>query len=183
MKILAIDPGNTKTGWCIYDTSTHKVLDKGITENYGFKLWIKSAIENKLFDCVGLEMIISYGMSVGQDVFETCLYIGMIMQIMDDAFKDCTLINRRQVKQAICNNGKAKDSHIRQALIDQFPLSGGGKTPQIGTKKEPGPLYGVTAHIWAALAVGITLAKDLGKYNPPINNNLTGFMAENNKKF
>lgn len=183
MKILAIDPGNTKTGWCIYDTSNHKIVDKGITDNYGLKLWIKSAIENRLFDCVALEMIASYGQAVGRDIFETCLYIGQLMQIMDDAFKDCTLVYRRDVKIAICNNGRAKDKNIRQALIDQFSPIGGGTTPQLGTKKQPGPLYGVTSHIWAALGVGITHAKDLGKYNPPIDNSLTGFMAENNKKF
>jgi hypothetical protein len=55
-------------------------------------------------------------------------------------------------------NQRAKDPNIRQALLDIFPGTGGGATPQIGTKAKPGPLYGVTSHAWSALAVAITVA-------------------------
>ena len=41
-------------------------------------------------------------------------------------------------------------ANIRQALLD---LIG----PQ-GTKKAPGPTYGVRSHEWAALAVAVTVA-------------------------
>jgi hypothetical protein len=40
---------------------------------------------------------------------------------------------------------RAKDANIRQALID--------KLGAVGTKKAPGPLYGISGHLWAALAV------------------------------
>jgi len=43
---------------------------------------------------------------------------------------------------------KAKDANIRQALID--------KLGPVGTKKSPGPLWGVKSHIWSALAVAVT---------------------------
>ena len=56
----------------------------------------------------------------------------------------------------LCGNNSAKDSNVRQALIDRFPRSGGGKTPQIGTKGDPGPLYGIKKDEWAALGVAIT---------------------------
>ena len=173
MKILAIDPGTLKTGWVIYDTKSHTILDKGITENYGLKLYIKSNIGESVFDSVAIEMIASYGMPVGREVFETCLYIGQLMQMMDDAYVPCKLIFRREVKQAICHNGKAKDPQIRQALIDEFPKTGGGKKPQIGNKNQPGRLYGITSHIWAALGVAITHAKENKKYNPDINKDLS----------
>jgi hypothetical protein len=173
MKIFAIDPGTDKSGWVLYDTKTHSILDKGITDNYGLKLYIKSNIGEGLFGSVAIEMIASYGMPVGREVFETCLYIGQIMQMMDDAFIPCKLIYRREVKDAICHNGKAKDPQIRQALIDEFPKTGGGNKPQIGTKKEQGRLYGVTSHIWAALGVAITHAKNENKYNPDINKDLS----------
>jgi len=58
----------------------------------------------------------------------------------------------------LCKNNRAKDANIRQALLDRFPATGGGKAPQIGTKKQPGPLYGVTSHLWSALAVAVTWA-------------------------
>ena len=50
-----------------------------------------------------------------------------------------------------CNSVQAKDGNIRQALIDRF----GGKEGAIGKKKTPGPLYGVHAHEWPALAVAV----------------------------
>lgn len=174
MKVLAIDPGTLKSGWVLYDTKTHTVLDKGITDNYGLKLWVKSNLEEGLFTSVAIEMIASYGQAVGREVFETCLYIGQLMQIMDDHYIPCQLIFRREVKDLICHNGKAKDANIRQALIDEFPREGGGKQPQIGTKKEPGRLYGVTSHIWAALGVAITHAKKENKYSPDIEKDMSG---------
>lgn len=48
------------------------------------------------------------------------------------------------------------------ALLDLFPRTGGGATPQIGTKAKPGPLYGVSSHAWAALGVAVTAKHQLG---------------------
>jgi hypothetical protein len=63
-----------------------------------------------------------------------------------------TLMVRRDVKMHICGQMKAKDSNIRAALIDRF----GGKERAIGRKASPGPLFGITADRWAALALAIT---------------------------
>jgi hypothetical protein len=65
-------------------------------------------------------------------------------------------IDRFAVRQAICHNGQARDSWIRRALIDQFPPTGGGACPQIGTKKKPGPLHGFKKDMWSALAIALT---------------------------
>jgi hypothetical protein len=59
---------------------------------------------------------------------------------------------RATVKAHLCRSAKAKDSNVRQALIDLF----GGKENAIGTKKTPGPLYGISGDVWAALAVAVT---------------------------
>lgn len=47
---------------------------------------------------------------------------------------------------------------VRKALLDLFPRTGGGATPQVGTKAKPGPLYGISTHAWAALGVAVTVA-------------------------
>lgn len=33
------------------------------------------------------------------------------------------------------------------------------KTIQVGTMKQPGPLYGMSSHVWSALAVALTVGK------------------------
>ena len=52
--------------------------------------------------------------------------------------------------------GGWSDPNVRQAIIDLFPPTGGGKCAQIGTKGQPGPLYGVSSHAWPALGVALT---------------------------
>jgi hypothetical protein len=147
--ILAIDPGTTESGYCIYDGQI--VLESGVLPNQD----VISMIRIDDCDRLCIEMIASYGMAVGREVFETCVWIGRFQQAWrePDAVE---LVYRRDVKLHLCGSPKAKDANIRQALLDLFPRTGGGKTPQIGTKSQPGPLYGVSSHAWPALGVAIT---------------------------
>ena len=98
------------------------------------------------------EMIASYGMPVGAEVFETCVWIGRFMQATGITVGFSRLY-RKDVKSHLCHSMKANDAAIRCALIDRF---GPGKEKAIGTKKSPGPLYGIKADVWAALAVAVT---------------------------
>lgn len=152
--LLAIDPGTDQSGWAEYDTEKRRVLDCGVMDNPEM---LRSIEAPSRVDHVAIEMIASYGMAVGREVFETCVWIGRFVQAYrdPDAVK---LVYRRDVKLHLCGSPKAKDPNIRQALLDMFPRTGGGKTPQIGTKAMPGPLYGVSSHAWAALAVAVTAA-------------------------
>jgi len=102
---------------------------------------------------LAIEMIASYGMAVGASTFETCVWIGRFIERFSGDYK---YIYRKDVKINLCNSMKAKDANVRQALLDRFEPTGGGKCPQVGTKKQPGPLFGISSHMWSALAVGIT---------------------------
>jgi hypothetical protein len=150
--ILAIDPGTTQSGWVEYDLEQRCVLDSGVFANEDM---LERLERGSRADHLAIEMIASYGMAVGREVFETCVWIGRFKQAWrnPDAVE---LVYRRDVKLHLCGTSKAKDTNIRQAVIDLFPRTGGGKTPQIGTKSQPGPLYGVASHAWPALAVAIT---------------------------
>lgn len=150
--ILAIDPGTRESGWCLFDGE--KVVDCGVADNHDLLTWVRHSDA----DMLAIEMIASYGMPVGKEVFETVRWIGRFQQ----AWKDpdaVAFVYRQDVKLELCKSPKAKDSNVRQALIDMFPPTGGGTTPQIGTKKQPGPLHGVSSHVWAALAVAVTAAR------------------------
>lgn len=159
--VLAIDPGSAESAWMLYspdDEIGFNVLDRGIAGNdeivgRGFEHVFDEA------DAMAIEMIASYGMPVGKEVFETCVWIGRFVQVWKGRRgPDPEFIYRKEVKRNLCGNIKAKDSNVRQALIDRF---GGSRKRAIGTKKLPGPLYGVKKDIWSALAVAVTWSDGL----------------------
>ena len=150
MNILAIDPGTEESGWCSFHPD-RGVLGCGVKPND----IMLDEVRSSCADVLAIELVASYGMPVGREVFETVRWIGRFQQVWNCP-DDVMLIYRRDVKLHLCNSAKAKDANIRQALLDMFPRTGGGKMPQIGTKSKPGPLYGVSSHAWSALALAIT---------------------------
>ncbi len=144
MRILAIDPGNQQSAYALLDADLRPVKFAKKPNDEVMKDCITILEENTTV--VAIEMIASYGMAVGKEVFETCVWIGrFIERLAPEAYK---LIYRREEKENLCGSMRAKDSNIRQALIDRFGV--------VGTKKNPGWFYGVSKDVWAAIAVGVT---------------------------
>ncbi len=155
MKILGIDPGTEKTGWVIYDTENHSIIDKGIDLNET----VLRTIISKEADTVAIEMIASYGMPVGKETFETVYWIGRFTEVAIGLDRSVyRYYKKTDINPSICFNSKANDSTIRRALLDMFPKTGGGSEPSIGIKKQQGPLYGFNSHMYPALAVALTHA-------------------------
>jgi len=101
---------------------------------------------------VAIEMVASYGMAVGAPVFETCVQIGRFIEVAGpEAAGTVHLVFQKQTRMHLCGSMRAKETNIRQALLDRFG--------PVGTKKAPGPLYGVKSHIWSALAVAVTASE------------------------
>lgn len=151
--ILAIDPGNTESGWVLF--TGRAVHSCGVMPNDELLQRLRGDWR-VLGDALAIEMIASYGMPVGREVFQTCVWIGRFQQAWQ-APELVRLVYRRDVKLHLCGTSQAKDGNIRQALLDLFPRTGGGATPQVGTKGQPGPLYGVSSHAWPALGVAVTV--------------------------
>lgn len=147
--LLAIDPGTTHSGWVWVRDG--QIEASGVLENSEVIGNLRYAWKSA--DSFAIEMIASYGMAVGAEVFETCLWIGRFMQVAGP--ERVRLVYRKEVKSHLCGSQKAKDANIRQALIDRW----GGKAEAIGNVKNPGPLYGIKSHAWAALAVAVTAAE------------------------
>ena len=141
-KILAIDSGNIESGYCLMDSETYKPLDFGKIDNEAILFKLKELD----YDVLVLEMVASYGMPVGASIFETCVWIGRFIQARK--CPDFEYIYRKEEKMNLCQSMKAKDSNIRQALIDRFG--------EVGTKKAQGWFYGFKKDVWAAYAVGTT---------------------------
>jgi hypothetical protein len=147
--ILALDPGTEQTGWALVEDL--RVLDSGVAFNEQILDMLESGIGLRAFPHrIAIEMIASYGMPVGREVFETCVWIGRFVQAWEMPHL-VRLIYRKDVKMHLCGTPRAKDANVWQALLD--------KLGPVGTKKAPGPLYGVKSHARAALAVAVTAAE------------------------
>jgi len=148
--IVAIDPGTTQSAIVVWDGSN--ILYKNILDNEKVLSTISFASSLGVEpDILVVEMIASYGMAVGAEVFNTCVWIGRFIQQWRVAtFKEYRLVYRQEVKKHICSNTSAKDSNIRQALIDRFGSPGSKKDKNIN------PItYGLSKDLWAAFAVAV----------------------------
>lgn len=138
-RILAIDPGTTQSAFVVLN-ETSKVESCGTWANEELLEAIKKG--EICADRCAIEMVACYGMPVGKEVFETCVWIG---RFAERTTLPPRFIYRKDIKIHLCGSMKAKDGNIRQALIDKYGPP--------GTKKAPGATYGISGHLWSALSV------------------------------
>ena len=145
---IAIDPGNVQSAIvAVPDDSFNPQLGfAAILPNDDAREWLYNHTTSA--DEVVIEMVASYGMPVGAEVFDTVFWIGRFYESLRARGVGVHRMFRRDVKLHICHVSRAKDANIRQALIDRF----GG----VGVKKAPGWFYGFKADIWAAYALAVT---------------------------
>lgn len=159
MSILAIDPGDEESALVLLESSDIPVAHRKSANEVIRHSLVALGAQHAHRDLsapthLAIEMIASYGMPVGREVFETCLWIGRFIEAWGGPF---TLVYRKDVKMFLCGNTRAKDANIRQALIDLY----GGKDVAIGKAKTPGPLHGLAGDEWAALGVGVTWSRSM----------------------
>lgn len=147
MRVLAIDPGTHESGYVYF--AGGKVAEAGVVPNSE----MLEIVRTDSSDVLAIEKVVSYGRAVGQEVFDTCEWAGRFRQAW--GCPDETLsVTRLQVKKHLGLPGSANDAAVNKRLLEVV----GPK----GTKKAPGPTYGVTSHAWAALAVAVTAANTKG---------------------
>ncbi len=150
MIVVAIDPGSEQSAFVVWNGKN--ILNKGIMPNEDLLEWLEDFIDmNSLIaptlPILAIEQIASLGMPVGASVFETVFWTGRFCQAWKAEFRR---IKRHEIKMHFCQSMRAKDSNIRQALIDRF-----GPNP---TKKDPNPVYGehkLKRDEWQAWAVAV----------------------------
>jgi hypothetical protein len=155
-RILAIDPGPELSASCTLvgglPSFPCKIPNADMLEHMR-----RLYAANAALPLLAIEGIASYGMSVGKEVFDTCIFIGRCLETWESRGGLTRLIYRRDVKLFLCQSVRATDSNIRAALLDRF----GGKAKAIGTKAAPGPLYSLKKDMWSALAVALTAEEQI----------------------
>lgn len=183
--ILAIDPGSVESAYLLLDCPRLTPIGFGKVDNSELlkRIGIIKLTYSPVFV---IEMIQSFGMAVGAEVFMTAFWAGQFCKEWNGAYE---FIYRGEEKIALCHSARAKDPNIRAALIDLW----GGQEKAIGNKKcpickgkgkhrtkwrciedccrckgtgylvPPGPLCSISNDVWSALAVAVTygLKQDL----------------------
>lgn len=150
MLIFGIDPGYTESAFALIRMPDFEIIEKGKAPNEDV-LNICRRCTDDAVDLAVIEMVASYGMPVGREVFETCVWIGRFMGATPKGLK---FVYRLDEKLCLCHDTRANDASIRRALIDRYAKHD-FKTGR-GTKKAPDVFYGVKSDIWSAIAVCVT---------------------------
>lgn len=150
--LLAIDPGNEQSAFVVYDGAQPTEFRKVDNELLLSDLY--DGLDGILgfVDEAAIETMKPRGMPTSLQEMQTQWWAGRFHEAIANGYGIVAAqVYRHDVKLFHCGQARAKDSNIRQALIDRF----GGKEKAIGNKKNPGPLYGVANDVWSALAIAV----------------------------
>ena len=153
MLVLGIDPGNTKSGWALWQPG-YKVHasardDGGAMWNNALLKACRTSPSLNDIDLVVIERMVIYQAS--QDtIHDTIVFYGRLIEIFAQRKATVKLVKRSDVRSHFrISGGKGSvDSKVIKAVKQGIGES--------GTKQNPGPTFGVTGHSWQALAAAVT---------------------------
>ena len=156
-RVLAIDPGHEMSAYAIIDAATRRPVTVGKSPNEGLRMALPGF--SGTVEHVAIEMVESFGMAVGREIFETVVWIGRFFErcsIGGSGAPTVELVGRHAIKLHHCHVRTAKDSNITQALVDRFAL--GAPNRGKGTNDRPGWFHGFGGDIWQAYALAVYVA-------------------------
>lgn len=129
-QILAIDPGNEKSGVVRFEVDDRELYGVKIIESNGAmdnENLLEYIVMNRLRDCwVAIETPKPMGMAVAGQTMETLIFIGRLCETVDNLDKqhetgiDWSYVFRMDVKLHLCGQSRAKDTNVTQAIKDRF---------------------------------------------------------------
>lgn len=151
MMLCAIDPGPSESAYVCWDTFTNGFWPPEPYEKMGIVSTEGMIGRLRLMlmpDLIAIEMVQSYGMTVGRSTFETALNVGRFMQtiLYRNPNVPVKLYGRPTIKGQI---GGKTDAEIRASLRIRY-----------GEAKKGEKLEGVKKDIWQALALAVALEEN-----------------------
>jgi hypothetical protein len=125
MNILSIDPGSRYTGVVIYDSVKDTIPYKNAFENdnEGVIALLRSLgppFQEHIVNKVVIEGVKSYGQIVGDDVFETLMWIGEFRRVCKDLGLPYTFVIRKTYVTHLTGNPRSKDTNVRACMIERW---------------------------------------------------------------
>ena len=167
-RIVCIDPGSETHGLVVLQTLGPKVGANRVEVAKKAATWedIEWEVSNLAVDLrYGRALVACERVAPGQSSWtltKTSEIVGRVVQLHHmltnghHRAHPLHLLPRREVLRLlrVSGPGAQRDKLVRHCLIG---LHGGDRKTAIGTKYHQGPLYGVSSHAWAALAVGVAV--------------------------
>ena len=166
MNILGIDPGPDESAIAIikFDPYHGKWPTLGIFGKYENR-HILNSIELNLENIHGccIEQAQNHGHIVGRDVYETIWWSGRFYELAEHSLDmDVVRMKKPTINVELCGISRATNSQIVASVTDEFEPCGGGKNKRKGTKRNPGPLYGVSGQdVYDAMAAAIAFYRKI----------------------
>lgn len=151
MIVIGIDPGAKQSGFVLWNPENETITYKDILDNEIIPSFIREAPPKSI---VAIEQLRGYGLRVGNDIFDSIWWSGRFAQAAKSAGMPFYMLPRADICNHLTDNPKCGDKGIRDALIDRYG--------EQGNKKEPGRLYGIKSHMWAALAAAVVAGETEG---------------------
>ena len=151
MIIIGIDPGPKTCGVVVYDTEARHVIEAHKAMPVADAIESICGVHSWAVDHVAIERV-KAGRFAGDDYLLTAEVVGRCQQAAIVARLPYTLHYRSEVLRYLDLLGSRgnRDALVRAELI---AMHGGTKQIACGTKKAPGPLFGVSSHAWQALGL------------------------------
>lgn len=147
MIVLAIDPGPIQSGIVRFDGE--RALFAGVLPNED----VLGIIADDNSDVLAIEKFMASGQSLGNESLDTVRWEERF-RLASGEPEMVVMIPRRDVKRALGLSQRHGDKDVNAKLAELI----GPK----GVKASPGPMYGVTSHARAAMAVAYAAYKQLG---------------------
>lgn len=152
MKIIGIDPGPLTSGYVVWSPLLCRVLEAGTdVDNARLRREILPGFGLRFGDTsmqLAVERVACHGRPVGEPVLETVFLSGRLCEWWElTTGQRAIRVPFSDIAHHFCHSRHAKESHVRQVLMDRF----GGK----GTAKAPGVFYKVAGHAWSAAALSV----------------------------
>ncbi len=150
--ILAVDPGSVTHGVVLYNAPALRLtwVDKAATTEAVCErmrdLWTAGVPFRLAVERVSAQQ------HAANSLLRTAEHGGWLMCEGAAVGAPSMWMTRSQVLTELHVSGGSRDAQVRARMIE---LHGGSKESAVGTKREPGPLYGVTSHAWQALGVAV----------------------------
>jgi len=166
--LIGIDPGPRHSAVVVYNSLSifyPDVLPRHVRIfNAMLKPLLCEITDERFVEAIGIEAMASYGLPVGEEVLTTCMWIGRLVEMLETMDMPPYLFPRQTILSCldVSRTGKGKaykstDANVRHSILTMY----GGAKDGLGTKEQPGPLYGLAADEWSAFAVALTLEQKL----------------------